>query len=217
MPFRDCLSSCDQLDSGAKNDVQDINRCQRREGKVGPLPGAPTCRASLAPFVVCSPGLPSSQSPRHSTVTLPSELLDMEGEESGRGQRGHSDWRGEMSQCVPRSACIYETYCFAFRNEGISLLLRTLDLFIPSLFPSTILPPSLLRIHMVQNACNTNLNMKVVLVSTTSEKKTWSRPPIALDFALPMYTASGLRVLFLHVRLFFTQSLISLPPFFAPR
>eukprot|EP00899_Mesostigma_viride_P022097 jgi/Mesvir1/3071/Mv02983-RA.1 len=44
-----------------------------------------------------------------------------------------------------------------------------------------------------------SLSADVVLVSTTVEKKAWSRPPIRLEFQVPMFTASGLRVRFLRV------------------
>mmetsp|Transcript_23648 Transcript_23648/g.39678 ORF Transcript_23648/g.39678 Transcript_23648/m.39678 type:complete len:441 (+) Transcript_23648:411-1733(+) len=43
------------------------------------------------------------------------------------------------------------------------------------------------------------LAAEVELVSTTAEKKAWARPPINLDFQVPMFTASGLRVRFLKV------------------
>mmetsp|Transcript_6019 Transcript_6019/g.20577 ORF Transcript_6019/g.20577 Transcript_6019/m.20577 type:complete len:427 (+) Transcript_6019:120-1400(+) len=43
------------------------------------------------------------------------------------------------------------------------------------------------------------LSAEVDLVPTTSEKKAWSRPPISLEFQVPMFTASGLRVRFLKV------------------
>jgi AP-2 complex subunit mu-1 len=42
------------------------------------------------------------------------------------------------------------------------------------------------------------LTCDVHLGSTTSEKK-WVRPPISIDFKVPMFTASGLRVRFLRV------------------
>lgn len=44
-----------------------------------------------------------------------------------------------------------------------------------------------------------HLEAEVELVSTTGEKKAWSRPPINLEFQVPMITASGLRVRFLKV------------------
>jgi AP-2 complex subunit mu-1 len=36
-------------------------------------------------------------------------------------------------------------------------------------------------------------------VSTLNEKKAWVQPPITLDFSVPMFTASGLRIRFLKV------------------
>jgi AP-2 complex subunit mu-1 len=43
------------------------------------------------------------------------------------------------------------------------------------------------------------LTAQMELVSTTKEKKTWSRPPVNVEFQVPMFTASGLRVRFLKV------------------
>ena len=43
------------------------------------------------------------------------------------------------------------------------------------------------------------LNAEVELVSTMSEKKHWSRPPISLEFTVPMFAASGMKVRFLKV------------------
>jgi len=43
------------------------------------------------------------------------------------------------------------------------------------------------------------LTANVELASTTLEKKAWSRPPVNLEFQVPMFTASGLRVRFLKV------------------
>lgn len=39
----------------------------------------------------------------------------------------------------------------------------------------------------------------VNLIATTREKKPWARPPIAMSFQVPMYSASGLRVQYLKV------------------
>ena len=36
-------------------------------------------------------------------------------------------------------------------------------------------------------------------MSTTAEKRTWFRPPISVDFEVPMFGASGLQVLYLKV------------------
>ena len=45
-----------------------------------------------------------------------------------------------------------------------------------------------------------SLDAEVELVATTKEgSKKWSKPPISLDFQVPMYTASGLRVRYLKV------------------
>jgi AP-2 complex subunit mu-1 len=43
------------------------------------------------------------------------------------------------------------------------------------------------------------LSGEVNLISTTSGKSAWTRPPISLDFQVPMFTASGLHVRFLKV------------------
>lgn len=40
---------------------------------------------------------------------------------------------------------------------------------------------------------------QVKLIATTVEKKPWSRPPISLNFQIPMFTASGIHVRFLKV------------------
>jgi len=42
------------------------------------------------------------------------------------------------------------------------------------------------------------LSGEVELMASTSEK-TWSRPPISMDFQVPMFTASGLTVRFLKI------------------
>ncbi|KAG8476860.1 hypothetical protein CXB51_030333 [Gossypium anomalum] len=43
------------------------------------------------------------------------------------------------------------------------------------------------------------LSAEVELISTMAEKKSWTRPPIQMEFQVPMFTASGLRVRFLKV------------------
>ncbi|KAK3041600.1 hypothetical protein RJ639_000734, partial [Escallonia herrerae] len=43
------------------------------------------------------------------------------------------------------------------------------------------------------------LSAEVELISTIAEKKSWTRPPIQMEFQVPMFTASGLRVRFLKV------------------
>lgn len=44
-----------------------------------------------------------------------------------------------------------------------------------------------------------SLSGDVVLITTTRDKKPWSRPPIQMQFNVPMYSASGLRVQYLKV------------------
>jgi len=44
-----------------------------------------------------------------------------------------------------------------------------------------------------------SLSAEVELISNTLENKKWSRPPISLEFQVPMFTASGLHVRFLKV------------------
>ncbi|KAF4358021.1 hypothetical protein F8388_008529 [Cannabis sativa] len=43
------------------------------------------------------------------------------------------------------------------------------------------------------------MSAEVELISTMTEKKSWTRPPIQMEFQVPMFTASGLRVRFLKV------------------
>ena len=43
------------------------------------------------------------------------------------------------------------------------------------------------------------LSASLELVSTLRERKPWVQPPIQLDFSIPMYTSSGLQVLYLKV------------------
>ncbi|KAL0287088.1 UNVERIFIED_CONTAM: AP-2 complex subunit mu [Sesamum calycinum] len=43
------------------------------------------------------------------------------------------------------------------------------------------------------------LSAEIELISTITEKKSWTRPPIQMEFQVPMFTASGLRVRFLKV------------------
>jgi AP-2 complex subunit mu-1 len=38
-----------------------------------------------------------------------------------------------------------------------------------------------------------------VLLSATKTQKTWNRPPISLEFSVPMFTSSGVRVRYLRV------------------
>mmetsp|Transcript_26144 Transcript_26144/g.46495 ORF Transcript_26144/g.46495 Transcript_26144/m.46495 type:complete len:422 (-) Transcript_26144:15-1280(-) len=44
-----------------------------------------------------------------------------------------------------------------------------------------------------------NMSAEVELVATTAERAAWSKPPIKMDFQVPMYSASGLRVQYLKV------------------
>ena len=41
--------------------------------------------------------------------------------------------------------------------------------------------------------------MQVELAARIDEKRVWSRPPISMEFQVPMYTASGLHVRFLKI------------------
>jgi AP-2 complex subunit mu-1 len=43
------------------------------------------------------------------------------------------------------------------------------------------------------------LRSVVGLVSTTKERKPWARPPISMQFTVPMFSASGLRVQYLKI------------------
>mmetsp|Transcript_23384 Transcript_23384/g.55943 ORF Transcript_23384/g.55943 Transcript_23384/m.55943 type:complete len:229 (+) Transcript_23384:1-687(+) len=44
-----------------------------------------------------------------------------------------------------------------------------------------------------------SLAAEVELVATTSERSAWSKPPIKMEFQVPMFSASGLRVQYLKV------------------
>ncbi|EER03432.1 AP-2 complex subunit mu, putative [Perkinsus marinus ATCC 50983] len=55
------------------------------------------------------------------------------------------------------------------------------------------------RIKKFPGMVEATLLAEVDLVSTVEEKP-WSKPPISLDFVVPMFTASGLRVRFLRVQ-----------------
>lgn len=44
-----------------------------------------------------------------------------------------------------------------------------------------------------------SLAAEVELVATTAEKTVWSKPPIKMEFQVPMFSASGLRVQYLKV------------------
>lgn len=43
------------------------------------------------------------------------------------------------------------------------------------------------------------LRADVTLVSTTKERKPWARPPVSMQFQVPMFSASGLRVAYLKI------------------
>lgn len=80
---------------------------------------------------------------------------------------------------VPNESCLIWAYAACF------LFFIFLDVFISSIdkFPG-----------------NASLVLKAEVSMTASIKeKAWSRPPITLDFQVPMYTASGLHVRFLKV------------------
>lgn len=55
------------------------------------------------------------------------------------------------------------------------------------------------KIKKFQGATELTLSAEIELVSTTTERKAWHKPPISMDFHVPMFTASGLRVRFLKV------------------
>jgi AP-2 complex subunit mu-1 len=55
------------------------------------------------------------------------------------------------------------------------------------------------KIKQFQGMTELQLSADVELISTMSEKKPWSKPPVSLNFQVPMFTASGLRVRFLKV------------------
>jgi len=43
------------------------------------------------------------------------------------------------------------------------------------------------------------IRIEVELMHSMNDKKTWSRPPISMEFQVPMFTASGFHVRFLKV------------------
>ena len=55
------------------------------------------------------------------------------------------------------------------------------------------------KIKQFQGMTELQLSADVELISTMSEKKPWGKPPVSLNFQVPMFTASGLRVRFLKV------------------
>ncbi|PPS00177.1 hypothetical protein GOBAR_AA20502 [Gossypium barbadense] len=54
------------------------------------------------------------------------------------------------------------------------------------------------------------LSAEVELISTMAEKKSWTKPPIQMEFQVPMFTASGLRVRFLKVKSVFGAKMFAL-------
>mmetsp|Transcript_37470 Transcript_37470/g.93140 ORF Transcript_37470/g.93140 Transcript_37470/m.93140 type:complete len:460 (-) Transcript_37470:144-1523(-) len=55
------------------------------------------------------------------------------------------------------------------------------------------------KIKRFQGLNELTLSAEVELVSTLTDRKAWNKPPITLDFQVPMFTASGLRIRFLKV------------------
>jgi AP-2 complex subunit mu-1 len=55
------------------------------------------------------------------------------------------------------------------------------------------------KIKQFQGMTELQLSADVELISTMTEKKPWGKPPVSLNFQVPMFTASGLRVRFLKV------------------
>eukprot|EP00898_Chlorokybus_atmophyticus_P006245 jgi/Chlat1/6621/Chrsp482S06107 len=55
------------------------------------------------------------------------------------------------------------------------------------------------KIRKFPGQAELSLSAEVELIATIAEKKPWSRPPLTMDFQVPMFTSSGLRVRFLKV------------------
>jgi len=55
------------------------------------------------------------------------------------------------------------------------------------------------KIRKFPGQTESTMSAEVELISTMVEKKAWTRPPIQMEFQVPMFTASGLRVRFLKV------------------
>ncbi|KAG1359384.1 AP-2 complex subunit mu [Cocos nucifera] len=55
------------------------------------------------------------------------------------------------------------------------------------------------KIRKFPGQTESTMSAEVELISTMAEKKPWTRPPIQMEFQVPMFTASGLRVRFLKV------------------
>lgn len=55
------------------------------------------------------------------------------------------------------------------------------------------------RIRRFSGQCEATLIAEVELSSTSGDRQ-WAKPPMSLDFQVPMFTATGLRVTFLRVQ-----------------
>jgi len=56
------------------------------------------------------------------------------------------------------------------------------------------------RIRRFPGQCEFTLRARIDLISNVSvEKKVWSRPPIQMEFQVPMFTSSGLQIRYLRV------------------
>ena len=55
------------------------------------------------------------------------------------------------------------------------------------------------KIRRFPGGVENKLRADVTLVSTLREKKPWARPPISMQFIVPMFSASGMRVQYLKI------------------
>eukprot|EP00128_Syssomonas_multiformis_P011724 Colp12_sorted_trinity150504_noHs@32634 len=55
------------------------------------------------------------------------------------------------------------------------------------------------KIKRMPGETEVQISAEIELISTTDKAKAWTRPPITMDFQVPMFTASGLHVRFLKV------------------
>lgn len=55
------------------------------------------------------------------------------------------------------------------------------------------------KVHNFPGQTELTLNAEVELVSTMHERKQWHRPPIRVQFGIPMFSASGMKVRFLKI------------------
>lgn len=76
------------------------------------------------------------------------------------------------------------------------MLQKKMQLFGSKYFMSTIL---IFRIRRFPGETKYLLGAEVELSATVQAKKSWVRPPISMEFQVPMFTASGLHVRFLKV------------------